>query len=195
MSRIFFATELEGVATFWRIFRNDGVTLAFSSHDRDLVFNALRHRAAPGMLPSAIRRDIGLDDDRLEVEGVLSHDGIAESDLRAGRFDGARVAVGLVDWETLEHAVLFTGELSGVSATGVAFEAELRSAKTSFNTDLVPRTSPTCRAYFCDADCQLNAVRFTHVATLSTIDVGDGRLAILECPGGGDAAAWVTSLA
>lgn len=34
MSRIWFASELETIATFWRIERRDGITLGFTSHDR-----------------------------------------------------------------------------------------------------------------------------------------------------------------
>jgi hypothetical protein len=36
MSRIWFAGDLETVATFWRVLRTDGVTLGFTSHDHDL---------------------------------------------------------------------------------------------------------------------------------------------------------------
>jgi len=163
-------TELEGIATFWRIMRGDGVALAFTSHDRDLTFAGMRHRAAPGMVPSAIRRDASLESELLEVEGVLTDDAICAADLAAGRFDGARVSIGIVDWETLEHAVLFSGSFSAISSTGMAFEAELRSAKELLLGDFVPRTSPTCRAEFCGKDCQLNAAKFTHLATLIHAD-------------------------
>ena len=56
MSRVFGREALEPVATFWRVHRRDGVTLGFTSHDRDLWFGGVLHRAAPGMVPSAIRR-------------------------------------------------------------------------------------------------------------------------------------------
>lgn len=42
MSRTFFTAELEGVATWWRIERRDGVALGFTSHDRDLWFDGAR---------------------------------------------------------------------------------------------------------------------------------------------------------
>lgn len=170
MSRVFLQSELEGISTFWRIARHDGVTLGFTSHDHDLTFGGLRHRAAPGMVPSAIRRDASLESELLEVEGVLSHDAICAVDLAAGRFDRARVTIGIADWETLAHAPLFEGTLGAISATGNAFEAELRSAKDAFLSDLVPRTSPTCRAAFCGIGCQLNSARFTHLAKFAAYD-------------------------
>lgn len=182
MSRVFLRSEVEAIATYWRIARHDGVTLGFTSHNRDLVFDGLRHRAAPGMVPSAIRRDASLESELLEVEGVLSHDAICAADLAAGRFDLARVTIGVADWETLDHAPLFEGTLGAISATGNAFEAELRSAKDAFLTDLVPRTSPTCRAAFCGADCQLNAARFTHLAKLLAYDETTSAVSFLGGP-------------
>ena len=46
MNRVFNATELEGVTTFWRVSRRDGVTLGFTGHDRDLWLDGVLHRAA-----------------------------------------------------------------------------------------------------------------------------------------------------
>lgn len=166
MSHVFFAGELEGVATFWRIHRTDGVTLGFTSHDRDLRFGGVLHRAAPGMLPSAIRRTAGLEGDSAEMQGALAHSSISASDLGAGRFDRARVEVGAVDWETLDHAVLYHGAIGDVAQEAGGFTAELRSAKAVLEADLVPRTSPTCRAAFCGPGCGLSASRFTTRANL-----------------------------
>lgn len=167
MSRVFLAGALECVATFWQIHRRDGVALGFTSHDRDLWFDGLLHRAAPGMVPSAIRRSARLDDDSAEVEGALSHDSIAEADLVAGRFDGASVSIGVVDWETGEHAVLYRGSLGEIAMTGTQFSADLQSAKASLDVDPVPRTSPLCRARFCGPGCGLSPARFRAIAAVA----------------------------
>lgn len=177
MSRVFLHEPLEGVATFWRIARRDGVTLGLTSHDRDLWFDGVLHRAAPGLLPSAIRRTADLSPDSAEVEGALSHDGIAAADLAAGRFDGAGVEIGVVDWETLERAVLYRGAIGEVSHESSGFAAELHSAKAELGVDTVPRTSPTCRARFCGPGCTLSVARFTHEAVLAAIDFEANRVA------------------
>lgn len=174
--RTFFQNDLEGVATYWRVFRADGVTLGFASHDRDLRFGGLLHRAAPGMLPSAIRRTADLSLDSAEVEGVLSHDSIAAADLAAGQFDGAGIEIGLVDWETREHAPLYAGTLGRISEDRRGFSAELRSNKALLERDLVPRTSPTCRAEFCGPGCNLSAARFTRRAPVIAIDADVGSV-------------------
>ncbi len=169
-ARIFNATELEGVTTFWRVSRRDGVTLGFTGHDRDLWLGGVLHRAAPGMLPSAVRRTADLSPDSVDVEGALSHDAISRTDLAAGRFDGAAIQLGVVDWESGECAVLYRGEIGALSEEGAAFSAELLSAKAQLATDPVPRTSPTCRAAFCGPGCTLSPPRFTHDLPLAAVD-------------------------
>lgn len=176
MSRVFFASELEGVATFWRIHRRDGVTLGFTSHDRDLWFGGVLHRAAPGMLPSALRRTADFSPDSAEVRGALSHDSISADDLAAGRFDEARVEVGAVDWETLERATLYNGTIGRVAQEAGRFAADLRSAKAALEEDFVPRTSPTCRAEFCGPGCTLPPARFTDEVAVEAVDFGAGAV-------------------
>lgn len=172
MTRRWFSQPLETVATFWRILRRDGVALGFASHDHDLWFGGLVHRAAPGMVPSAIRRSAGLEPDSAEINGAISHDIITEDDLLSGRFDGARVILGLVDWESLEAEVLYRGSIGQISAEDGQFSVELASRKAELQRDPIPRTSPTCRAEFCAPGCQLSAAVHTHDASLVSFDLG-----------------------
>ena len=180
MTRAFLDRELDTVATFWRVWRRDGVALGFVTHDRDLWFAGLLHRAAPGLTPSAIRRSIGFADEGADVEGARAHDCIAETDLAAGRYDGATVAIGAVDWETLEHAVLYRGTIEAVGREGNAFTAELASAKAALALDPVPRSSPTCRALFCGPGCGLSPARFTRRAIVEAVEAGRVRFAGLD---------------
>ncbi|MXP11016.1 DUF2163 domain-containing protein [Pseudoblastomonas halimionae] len=179
MSRVWFAGALETVATYWQVARTDGVTLGFVSHDRDLAFDGVLHRSAPGMTPSAIRKQAGFAPDSADVEGVLVHDAIRSIDLAAGRYDNARIAIGLVDWESLETQALYSGTLGEVSEDGGRFAAELRSGKAALERDPVPRTSPTCRADFCSAECGLSSARFTHRAAIAALD-RDANTATLD---------------
>ena len=186
MSRVFQREALEGLATFWRIRRRDGVTLGFTSHDRDLWFDGMLHRAAPGMLPSAIRLSAGLVPDSAEVQGALTHDCISGDELATGRFEGAGVEVGVIDWETLERAVLYRGEIGDVTQEAGRFSAELLSAKAGLEADLVPRTSPTCRARFGGPGCTLSMARFTHEAVVVAVDLADNRVSFAGGPPAAD---------
>ncbi|MEE4201062.1 DUF2163 domain-containing protein [Erythrobacter sp.] len=168
--RVFFDRELDTAATFWRVFRRDGIALGFTAHDRDLTFSGLTHRSAPGMMPTAIRMTSDLNEDSAGVEGALSHDAIREQDLAAGLFDGAAIEMGIVDWETHEHHVLYAGTFGQIEHDRSGFSGELRSAKQMLEEDYVPRTSPTCRAEFCGRGCGLSAVRYTSRAVLIDVD-------------------------
>ena len=170
MTRIFFDRPLDTVATFWRVHRRDGVALGFTTHDRDIWVDGLLHRAGPGMVPSAIRRTVDFSDDAAEIEGALSHDAITESDLASGRYDGARVAVGAIDWEMGAAEILYRGTIESVGRESGSFTARLRSAKAVLARDTIPRTSPGCRARFCDRGCTLSPARFTHRAIVTGID-------------------------
>lgn len=170
MRRTFFKAGLETAASWWRIYRRDGVALGFTTHDRDLWFGGILHRAAPGMLPSAIRRTTRFADDEAEVEGALGHDTIRGADIAAGRFDGARIESGIVDWESMEHIGLYSGAIDGVSHDGSGFSARLRSAKADLDVDPVPRTSPSCRARFCGPGCGLSSAAYTTRAELLSFD-------------------------
>lgn len=170
MSRTFFARELEGTATFWRVLRRDGVALGFTSHDRDLALGSLRLQSAPGMLPAAIRRSADFSADSAEIGGALSHDAIAADDLSHGKYDGAVVESGVIDWETGDCAVLYRGEMGAVSQEGPGFEAELLSAKAALARDDIPRTSPTCRAQFCGPECGVDPAPQTTDAVLDGVN-------------------------
>lgn len=170
MSRVWFRTELETVATWWRVLRRDGVALGFTTHDRDIWTDGILHRATPGIVPSAIRRSADFEPDSAEVEGILSHESITSTDLSSGRFDDARVLIGIIDWESGERHVLYRGAIGTVSEEAGKFVAELQSRKTELLRDIIPRTSPMCRAAFCGPGCGLSAVRYTHEAVLVALD-------------------------
>lgn len=178
MSRSWFARELETVAMFWRVLRCDGFAFGLTTHDRDLWFDGLLHRASPGMVASAIRRSADLEPDAAEVEGALSHDCIAATALAEGRFDGAQVRIGLVDWESLERSVLYSGTIGEVIEDNGRFSAELASRKAELFVDPVPRTSPSCRAAFCAPGCDLDPSRFTREASITEVRFDENAVVI-----------------
>ncbi|WP_298198660.1 DUF2163 domain-containing protein [Novosphingobium sp.] len=190
MSRVWFATELETVATFWRLLRRDGVALGFVTHDRDLWLDGLCHRAAPGMVPSAIRRSAGLEADSAEVEGALAHDALSARDMACGRFDGAALQIGLVDWQSGESEVLYRGTLGGLAATDEHFQAVALSGKADLHRDPVPRTSPSCRAVFCGPECGLSAIAHDRRAGIAGCDMAANTVTIAGADSG-SAGDWI----
>ncbi|MFV0645794.1 MAG: DUF2163 domain-containing protein [Sphingomonadaceae bacterium] len=170
MSRVYFREELEANAHFWRVMRRDGVTLGFTTHDRDLWFDGIWHRCAPGMTPSSISLSGELEDESGDISGVLSHDSITHNDLASGRYDGAQMSLGLVNWETCEHTIIFSGFIRAVSVSDGLFSAEIESLKALLEHEPVPHTSPGCRADFCGKGCGLSEARFTRDALVTDYD-------------------------
>lgn len=153
----FLAGPLTSVALCWRIERRDGVAIGLTDHDRDLLVDGIVHRAAPGMTPSAIKRSDGLDADTMDVAGALTSAAISETDLVAGRWDGARVCLFACDWTGADatRVPLGEGTIGAVETDRGAFTAELRGASAALERPVVEATSPECRAELGDARCRV----------------------------------------
>ncbi len=144
------------VALCWRVERRDGVTIGLTAHDRDLVIDGVVHRAAPGLTPSAVARSDGLEPDTMDVAGPLTSVAIGEADLIAGRWDGARVMLSGVDWESgVFVAALGEGRIGAVEAGEVGFTAELAGATVALQRPVVEETSAACRAALGDRRCRV----------------------------------------
>ncbi|MFC7053811.1 DUF2163 domain-containing protein [Hansschlegelia quercus] len=142
------ASGVTTLARCWRLTRRDGATLGFTDHDEDLAFDGVTYRAATGMTASAAESALGLAVSGLDVVGALDDSGLTEADLARGAYDGASVALYLVDWSAPENRLLlFSGALGEVARESAAFSAELRSLTHAL-------AQPRGRVYqrACDAD-------------------------------------------
>lgn len=175
--------DLTTLAFCWRLQRRDGVVLGFTSHDRDLILDGLTYRAAPGMVPSAIERRDSLDPDTVDLAGALTSDLISEADLLAGRWDGARLRVMAVNWESPGEAPLFLvrGELGGVESDGAAFSAELRGPAILLEAPVVEETSPECRAMLGDNRCRVDLAARRTLARI--VSVEGASITLDQAPG------------
>ena len=111
-----------GLTTLARCFvlaRRDGVVMGFTEHDEDIVLDAVICRAGSGLSASEARARLGLAVDGAEFAGALADDALSESDLAAGRYDAAAIAIWLVDWSEPELRVLIAkGTLGEVRREG-----------------------------------------------------------------------------
>src|SRR5690606_38259540 len=97
-------------------------------HDRDLSLAGTVFRAASGFRASEGEAGNGMAAPASEVAGGFSSEAITEADLTAGRYDGARVEVFVVNWRLPEeHMLLKVQEIGEVSRAAGQFTAELRS--------------------------------------------------------------------
>lgn len=167
----FLTQDLTTIAFCWRLDRRDGVSLGFTSHDRDLEVDGLIFRAAPGMLPSAIGRSDGFDVDSMDVQGALSDRAIRAADLEAGRWDGAAVRLYAINWRApAEMRLLMRGELGAVEMTDGSFSAELRGPTAILERPVVEVTAPECRAELGDGRCRIDLSAYRETARIVTAD-------------------------
>ena len=112
-----------------------------------------------------------VEPDSAEMKGALDHAAIRaeRSGRRAVRRRGGERRAGRLGKRRAPRAV--RRRRSARSArTARSFTAELLSAKTALDRELVPRTAPTCRAEFCGPGCTLSPPRFTRELRLAELD-------------------------
>jgi uncharacterized phage protein (TIGR02218 family) len=153
-----FEEGLTTLAFCWRLERRDGVTIGLTSHDRDLWFGDLLHRAAPGLVPSAIETHRTMDPGSVDLTGALTSDALAEADLVAGLWDGARLLLHAVNWQAPDDEPVFLvrGQLGRVEMSGTGFSVELSGATSRLDRPVTEATSPQCRAALGDERCRVD---------------------------------------
>lgn len=174
------AAKLEaGAATLcrcWRLTREDGVTLGFTDHDRDLTIAAQLFEATDGFESSTIEREAGMATQGGEVHGLLSSARIRAEDIEAGLYDGARLEVFLVDWEApgldfrLDMATL--GEIRRLDDR---FIAETRDAFAAWDAPRGRLYASACSARFGDDACGLDISLPAYSDTLTITAVSSPR--------------------
>jgi uncharacterized phage protein (TIGR02218 family) len=166
--------HLDGEATTlcnaWRVVRRDGVVLGFTDHDRDLDVDGLTYLAASGFEASETEDGNSLSAEGGDVSGGFSADAITAEDLSAGRYDGAKVEVFLVNWqETGQRLLLRTAELGEVRREGGLFRAELRRLTHTLDQVKGRIYGRQCDAVLGDARCGVNLAAYRATATVSAV--------------------------
>lgn len=150
-------TGVTTVCQCWAVTRRDGVQLGFTDHDRDLTIDGLVYKAASGMTARALQQGTGLAVDNSEAVGALSDASVSETDLMAGRFDGAEVLNLMVNWQDVSQRVVqFHGFFGEVTRAAGGFKAELRGLSEALNQVQGLAYQKTCPAVLGDAACKFD---------------------------------------
>ena len=145
------------VARAWEVVRKDGVSLGFTDHDRDLSFDGLLYRADTGLTAQSVAQSTGFSVDNAEALGALSSAAISKEDIRAGRYDGARVKAWLVNWMSPDdRELMFQGHIGEIAQAGGEFRAELRGLTEALNTPHGRVFQKPCSAVLGDGDCGID---------------------------------------
>lgn len=113
----------------WAIERSDGFSFACTDHNERLTVAGYGFVFEPagGWGSSARERQTTLQDENLEIQGVLSSESITDADLWAGKFSNASITHLLVDWRVPQYGPISvsTYTLPGVSYTSESWQGEL----------------------------------------------------------------------
>lgn len=141
----------------WVLMRKDGQTFGFTDHDADLSFDGMVFKAGTGLTANSVQQTTGLSVDNTETSGILSDSSVSESDLKAGRFDGAEVRSWIVNWaDVSQRAVQFNGNLGEISTESGEFRAEIRGLTESLNQTQGRVYQRHCSAQLGDGSCGLD---------------------------------------
>jgi uncharacterized phage protein (TIGR02218 family) len=168
------AAHLGGEATTtchcWRVTRPDGTVLGFTEHDEDLLFDGTCFLAASGFSASDAEAQAGLAATADEVAGGFSSSAIDEDDLAAGRYDGARVELFLVNWsDPGQHMLLNVRDIGEVARVGGQFRAELRSLAHKLSQPQGRVYARRCDAALGDARCGVDFALWRAEGTVVTV--------------------------
>ncbi len=138
----------------WRLTRGDGQMTGYTDHDRALVVDGSSFEPSSGFSASEARDTLGLSVDTVDVEGALSSDRIAETDIAAGLYDGARIETYLVNWRAPEQfALIRTATIGKIVRRDDGFVAELESLTRALDQQNGRYVTRLCDAELGDARC------------------------------------------
>ena len=167
------ASGFTTVARCWGITRTDGQRFGFTDHDMDLSFEGYGFRADTGLSAVALEQSTGLSVDNTEALGALSDTSISETDIDAGRFDGAEVLCWLANWvDVTQRSLLFRGSIGELRRAGGAFQAELRGLTEALNRPVGRVYQKPCTAVLGDAACGFdpNAAGYHDIRNIETVE-------------------------
>ena len=152
-----FASHIASGATTlcncWLIERNDGISLGFTDHDKNLEFGGQQYFPANGLDSSQVSAKLGSQVDTSEVTGILHSRALNEDDILLGRYRDAKVTTMRVNWRDVSVREIMRVDFIGeITREDQIFRAELRSQQEVMNI-------PKGRRYQSGCDTSVGSVR------------------------------------
>ena len=164
--------DVQTIATLWLITLTNGTQYGFTDIDVPVVYNGITYKSAGGYTHSNVESGSTLSTSNSEMNAIFDHSSITQADLESGLWDGASVAISLVNYNNLAAgAVQLNGGLLGqVTILNGKYTAELRGLAQIMQQDYGDVYSPTCRAQFGDSQCQINLTPLTFNGSVQSVN-------------------------
>lgn len=177
----------------WRVERLDGRRYGFTDHDADLIFDGTQFRADSGLDATAVEASTGLSVDNGQVMGALSDAGVSDEEVRAGRFDRARIEHWMVDWTRPDlRTLIFVGRFGEIRRKDGAFEVELRGFAEALNAPVGRTLQRNCDRRLGDEKCRFDLTTPGFSAE-SQVERVESRNVVLAGDLGGYSIGWFAS--
>ena len=138
----------------WTVERKDGMRLGFTDHDMPLTLDGVIHDPQTGFNASVAEAELGMQTGSMDLDGALRSDRISEDDIRAGKYDGAKVKAWLVNWRQPEDRMLLRVSRIGLIETqDGAFKVELQSLAEAMDRRRGRLVRRACDAELGDSHC------------------------------------------
>jgi uncharacterized phage protein (TIGR02218 family) len=110
----------------WKMTRKDGLVFGFTDHDRVLTVDGVLCKPNSGFTAKEAETALGLTIGNSEIEGALDDAEITAADLSAGLYDGAAIALYLVNWQNpTEFALVRMSYIARIEQADGVWRAEL----------------------------------------------------------------------
>lgn len=159
------------LCTLWKVTAKDGLVVRVCAHSRDVTYNSESYTAVP-LQPTQLSTKIGPSADNTEITAVLASGAFTEADFLAGRWDGARVEMNVINYldPSMGYARKMAGYFGEVTCKAGVFTAEIRSLSEVLSQEVGDLTSPKCRVRkLGDTQCTISLTSFTHGVTVSAV--------------------------
>jgi uncharacterized phage protein (TIGR02218 family) len=159
------------LATCWKATLTNGVVVAATSLDRDIVFDGVTYQSIAAYTPSDVESSSNLAPDNLELEGFLASPHVTDDDIHSGIWDFAAFEIFEVNYKdlTMGRNLLRKGTLGEVRAGRASFRQELRGLTQHYSRTIVRLIQRDCDADLGDALCKVNLVPFTVTGTIDSV--------------------------
>ena len=194
-----FPSALEGyleqtVTDYVTIYRlttlDGGIDLGFTTHCDNLVVGGFTYEPIDGANPTNINLQATQGISNFEILALLSSTRIKDSDVRAGRYRGAKIVQSILSpLDTTNVAVMNAGTVGQQTLAAGTWLTEFRGKEQELAVSFGDSTELYCPFEFGDSRCRLSLTGYTHSRTVSAINVaasGTTAVALLQqnCGGG-----------
>lgn len=160
------------LAALWKITRRDGQVFRFTDCDVDVaVPGDGTYTASTSFNLSAVDLTGALNVDTLDITSVLQSPTITDTDLLAGRWDGAAVEVAQVNYRSPADGTLRlrAGTIGRLEYQGERWVAEARGLMLKLQAVRGRVLRPTCDAELGDSRCTVSLGSNTFAGTVTSV--------------------------